>query len=76
MATQPDVPATKFADPLPDTLGAILISLTLFGTMIPMTLYRYIHNQNRDLHFFECLLNFNSKNNEISYKIVTLLFFG
>ncbi|CAH8842831.1 unnamed protein product [Trichobilharzia szidati] len=28
-----------FPDPLPDTLGAIIISLMLFGTMTPMMLY-------------------------------------
>ncbi|RTG81822.1 solute carrier family 30 (zinc transporter), member 6 [Schistosoma bovis] len=30
----------NFPDPLPDTLGGIIISLMLFGTMMPMMLYR------------------------------------
>ncbi|KAH8860242.1 Zinc transporter 6 [Schistosoma japonicum] len=30
---------TNFPDPLPDTLGGIIISLMLFGTMMPMMLY-------------------------------------
>ncbi|CAH8507337.1 unnamed protein product [Heterobilharzia americana] len=31
--------STNFPNPLPDTLGGIIISLMLFGTMMPMMLY-------------------------------------
>uniref|UniRef100_A0AA85K4B1 Cation efflux protein transmembrane domain-containing protein n=1 Tax=Trichobilharzia regenti TaxID=157069 RepID=A0AA85K4B1_TRIRE len=39
MSKSSEITTPGYPDPLPDTLGAIIISLMLFGTMTPMMLY-------------------------------------